>query len=161
MMSPRYCIRFLVIMAAAAALGLPDIAAGSPATEPIVITSDSLSAHRGRSTALFEGSVVARGDGMVLSAERMTAFYGPDQAVTSIVAEGSVKLVKGLQVLTSGRAVYEVSARMMTFTEGPRAVDEGRVMIGATIVYFLDDERITVEKSTLIINSAGTGGAGE
>ena len=141
----------------AAAIALPALA---HAEEAIVITSDSLSADRERSTAVFEGSVVARSEGMVLSARRMTVLYTED-AVSSIIAEGSVKLVKGLQVLTSNRAVYDVSAKTMTFTDDPKAVDEGNVMMGESIVYYLKEERIKVLKSTLIIDSEGTGGTVE
>lgn len=148
----RQCsIRLGVILLMAAAFVLPALA---NAEEAIVITSDTLLADRERSTAVFEGSVVARRDEMVLSADRMTVLYTGD-AVSSIIAEGAVKLVKGLQVLTSNRAVYDVSAKTMTFTDGPRAVDEGNVMMGDSIVYYLDEERIKVLKSTLIIESLG------
>lgn len=124
----------------------------SLAEEALVITSESLRADQGVNSVVFEGLVVARGGNMVLSAERMTALYGRDGSLKTLIAKGSVKFVKGLQILTSQRAVYDVSFRSMVFTGGPRAVDEGNVMLGESISYFLDEDRIKVDRSTVFID---------
>ena len=133
------------------------------ADEALVITAESLHADQGGNSVVFEGLVVARGGNMVLSAERMTALYGQGGSIKTLVAEGSVKLVKGLQVLTSQKAVYDVALRSMVFTGEPRAVDEGNVMLGDSISYFLDEDRIKVDRSTVFIDDRGArpGGPGE
>lgn len=123
----------------------------------IVITSERFSADRDEGAALFEGSVVVRNENMILSADSMTAYYGQTGSVSNIVAEGKVKLVKGLQVLTSERAVYEVAGGRMIFTVDPKAVDEGRVLEGESIEYFPDEEKIKVSESRVFIES-GPGG---
>jgi len=121
------------------------------ANQTLVITSDSLNADRQENTAVFEGSVVARGENMVLSAAKMTVSYDEGGSVSTLLAEGSVKLVRGLQVLTSKRAVYDLASKSLVFTGDPRAVDEGNVLIGDRISYYLEDDRIKVEKSTMFI----------
>lgn len=125
------------------------------ADESIVITSDTLAADRKANIAVFEGSVVAKTGDMVLNADRMTAHYGEAGSVSSIEAEGSVKVVRGLQVVTSGSAFYDVEGRKMTFTGEPRAVDEGNVFMGTKIIYYLDNGRMEVEGSTMIIEDLG------
>jgi lipopolysaccharide transport protein LptA len=130
------------------------------AGETMVITSETLKADRGGNTAVFEGHVVARGGDMVLSAAIMTASYEEGGALSKLVAEGSVRLVKGLQVLTSFKAVYDLASRSMVFTGEPRAVDEGNVLMGDTIHYYLDEDRIKVEKSTMFIGATGSGTGG-
>ena len=139
--------------------------AGMPAMagDAMVITSETLMADQDTNIAVFEGSVVARSGNIVLSAERMTANYGDGGALKNLVAEGLVKLVKGLQVLTSNKAVYDVALRRMDFTGEPRAVEEGNVLMGSRISYFIDEDRIKVDRSTVIIEDqkTGTGGAGE
>jgi len=141
------------------------LVAGMPAMagDTMVITSETLRADRESNTVAFEGSVVARGESIILSAERMIAHYGKGGALENLVAEGSVKLVKGLQVLTSEKAVYDVALRRMDFTGEPRAVEEGNVLMGDGISYFLDEDRIKVDRSTVIIEDQNkrSGGAGE
>ena len=129
------------------------------ASEALVITSQSLYADRKANSAVFEGTVVARSGDMALSAERMVASYEEGGSLRTLVAEGSVKLVKGLQVLTSDKAVYDLFSRSMVFTGEPRAVDEGNVLMGDTISYYLDEDRIKVEKSTMFIDNSGAAGA--
>lgn len=123
------------------------------AQDAIVITSESLLADRNLNTAVFEGSVIAKSDRMELSARKMTAYYGEAGAISNIVAEGSVKLVRGLQVLTSSRAIYEVSDHRFVFTGNPMAMDGTNVLIGNAIIYYLDEERIMVEGSKVFIET--------
>lgn len=136
------------------------LAASVPAAanDTMVITSESLEADRATNTAVFKGMVVARGDNMVLSASRMTVSYEESGSLKTLVAEGSVKLVKGLQVLTSQKAIYDIFSNSIVFTGEPRAVDEGNVLIGDKISYFLDEDRIKVEKSTMFIEKMGGDG---
>lgn len=130
------------------------IAMATPALadEALVVTANILYADQGANSVVFEGLVVARGGSMVLSAEKMTALYGQGGSIKTLVAEGSVKLIKGFQVLTSQKAVYDVALRSMVFTGGARAVDEGNVMLGESISYFLDEDRIKVDRSTVFID---------
>lgn len=143
-------IRIFIVTMLMFATAAPAWADGS-----IVITSDTLAAYRKASKAVFEGSVVAKTADMVLTAEHMTAYYDEDGAITLIEATGAVKLVKGLQVVTSTSAVYDVEGGNMIFTGEPRAVDEGNVVMGKKIIYSLDDGRIEVEGSTMIIEDMG------
>lgn len=154
-MSGQYFINSLKGLTAllAVAIAMPAYAGGA-----LVITSESLQADRLANTAVFEGAVVARGDNMVLSASRMTVSYEQDGSLKTLVAEGSVKMIKGLQVLTSQRAVYDLTSNSMVFTGEPRAIDEGSVLMGDAISYFLDDDRIKVDKSTMFIDEKGRDG---
>ncbi len=126
------------------------------AAEALVITSETLLADRAAGTAVFEGTVVARQDDMVLSAKKMFAGYAKKGGgLASLRAEGDVKLTRGLQVLTAQVAIYDVATGQITFTGDPRAIDEGNVLIGEIIVYFMETEIIKVQQSTIFIDSDG------
>ena len=153
----------ICITALAIALGaLPSV---SEAREALVITSETLMADKDNGVAVFTGGVEAKSEGMVMSALKMTAYYGEEGEVVSIVAEGEVRFVKALQVLTSDKAVYDMKERTVTFTGKPRAVDKGKVLLGQSMQYMMDTGVINVARSTVILNNstnnAETGGASE
>lgn len=153
----RYFIRAALIV-----LMLMVLAPAVHARDAIVITSETLMADRNNNIAVFEGVVEAKSAEMVMNALKMIAHYGQEGEVVSIEAEGQVKFVRGLQVLTSDKAIYNMKDRVVTFSGSPRAVDKGKVLMGKSMKYLLDSGVIEVERSTVIINNdAAKGSANE
>jgi|Deesub1362A_J573_1020465.scaffolds.fasta_scaffold00093_36 lipopolysaccharide export system protein LptA len=118
---------------------------------PIVITSSTLSADNKARTALFEGSVVAKTDDMTLYSNRMTVFYSEDGRVTTVKAEGSVKLIRGERVVTAGKAVYLADEQKIIFTDNPKAVEGNNVITGSKMIYLIKDDRSIVEDSKVFL----------
>lgn len=121
---------------------------------PVVITSERLSADNRANTALFEGSVVARTEEITLYADHMLVFYSEKGDVEKIEAGGAVRLVKGNQVLTAGKALYLAAKQEVIFTENPKAVKGGSVVTGARIIYLIDEDRSIVENSKVFLERA-------
>lgn len=121
---------------------------------PVVITSERLSADNKANTALFEGAVVAKTEEMTLYADRMLVFYSEKGAIEKIEAAGAVRLVKRKQVLTAGKALYLSDRQEVIFTENPKAVNGGNVVIGEKIIYQINEDRSIVERSKVFLERA-------
>ncbi len=127
---------------------------------PIVIVSDSLQADGASGTATFIGSVVATGDEMNMKADRMKVFYAKGGGeLERLEADGSVKLIREGRIVTSERAVYNATNRVVVFTGNARAVEDGNVLVGTKITYMIDEDRYEVEGSKIFIeNTTGRPG---
>jgi len=112
---------------------------------PIVITSATLTAEDGK--AVFEGSVVAKQDGMTLMADRMLVFYAGDGKISTIEAEGNVRLLKGEKVVTSERASYIAAEEKVVFTGEPKVVEGENVLTGKRLIYMVGENRYIIEES--------------
>ncbi len=119
---------------------------------PIVIVSDTLHADGAGGTATFIGSVVATGDDMNMKADRMKVFYAEGGGeMERIEADGSVKLIREGRIVTSERAIYNATDRVVVFTGNARAVEDGNVLVGTKITYMIDEDRYFVEGSKIFI----------
>lgn len=124
--------------------------------EPIIITSEILTADNKAKTALFEKSVVAKKGDMTLFADRMLVYYSENKegssSIRRIDAEGNVKLIKGERVVVSKIATYfsEPEERII-FTGEPRATEGENVVTGSKMTYYLKDDRSIVENSKVML----------
>jgi lipopolysaccharide transport protein LptA len=157
MSGQRYISLISLLTACALMLGSFAFALEKGNTEhaPVVITSESLEVLVKKNLAVFEGSVVAHNDDMTLRAELMKVYSSSDGDLLRIESEGSVKFVREGQVLTSDRAVYTEATRTMVFTGNPRAVQQGNVLLGSSILYLLDEDRIKVQESKVFLDTGG------
>jgi len=134
-----------------------DLKKGS--SEPIVITSKSLSADNKEKTAVFEGSVVAKRGDVFLHSDKMKIYYSDESErsnITKIEAEGNVRLVRNKSILISKTAIYHaVPDEVVIFTGDPRATDGINVITGSKIIYYIKYDRSVVEDSKVIINNRG------
>lgn len=118
---------------------------------PIVITSTTFTADNKARTAIFEGSVTARSENMILHSDRMVVFYTETGKITRIEAEGNIKLVKGDRVITSNLAIYLAEEEKVIFTGEPKAMEGNSIVTGTKMTYLLKDDRSIVENSKVII----------
>src|SRR5512139_2484299 len=121
---------------------------------PINITSETLTSDNKAHTALFEGKVVAKTTDMTIYADKMLVFYREGSGdVTKIESTGNVRLLKGGRLITSKMAVYYADEDKVVFTGEPRAEDGENVVTGATMTYFISQDRSYVEKSKVFLKS--------
>ena len=118
---------------------------------PIVITSDTLSADQSAHTAVFEGRVAAKNDGMELFADKMVVHYDENGGVSTIDATGSVKLIKEERVVTAGKAHYDKADDSVLFSENPKIVQAGTVVTGTAITYYVSTDKMDVKNSKVFI----------
>lgn len=123
--------------------------------EPVIITSEILTADNKAKTALFERSVVAKKGDMTLFADRMLVYYSENKdgsSIKRIDAEGNVKLIKGERVVISKMATYfSEPEEKIIFTGEPRATEGENIVIGSKMTYFLKDDRSIVENSKVML----------
>ena len=122
---------------------------------PVTVTSRTLSADQKARQALFEGDVIARSEEMTMYSDRMLVTYGEKGGIEHMVSDGSVKLIKGGRVITSGKAEYFRDEDKIIFSINPKVVEGKTVITGTTIVYYPNEERTTVSESRVLIDSGG------
>lgn len=122
--------------------------------QPVVITSKTLTAHNKTNTAVFEGSVVAKTDGITMSSDRMTVFYDNSESkIKKIHATGNVKVHDKERAIFAKEAVYLDKEEKIIFTGNPKAVEGENVITGTQITFFLKEERAVVEGSRVILQN--------
>ena len=122
--------------------------------QPIIITSETLTADNKKSTALFEGKVVAKTDDMTMYSDKMTVLYdNTKKKVIKIRAVGHVKVRKEERALFSDEAVYLEEEGKIIFTGNPKAVDGENVISGTQIIFYLKDDRAEVQGSRVILQN--------
>ena len=121
---------------------------------PINITSETLTSDNKAHTALFEGKVVAKTTDMTIYADKMLVFYREGSGdVTKIESTGNVRLLKSGRLITSQMAVYYADEDKVVFTGEPRAQDGENVVTGATMTYYISQDRSYVEKSKVFLKN--------
>lgn len=121
---------------------------------PVIITSETLTANNKNSTAIFEGSVVAKTDDITMYSDRMTVYYDNTRnKVVKIHALGHVRVRKEERALFSQEAVYLEEEQKIIFTGNPKAVDGENVISGTQIIFYLKDDRAEVQGSRVVLQN--------
>lgn len=145
-------IIFSIVFVHCAAFGASLL--GSSDSSPIIITSDSLTADNKNSTAIFEGSVVAKTDDVTMYSDKMTVYYDNSaNKVKKISAVGNVRVNKEERALFSDKALYLADEEKILFTGNPKAVEGENVISGTQITFYLKDERVEVEGSRVVLQN--------
>ena len=122
--------------------------------QPIVITSQSLTADNKENIAIFEGSVVAKSDDLTIYSDKMTVYSEPDGSnIKKLHASGNVKVNKSDTVLFADEALYFGDEEKIIFSGNPKAVQKGNVITGSEIIFYIEDERAIVQKSRVVLQN--------
>ncbi len=121
---------------------------------PIVITSQKLTADNKNNTAVFEGTVVATSGNIVIYSDKMKVSYNEAHGkISKLHAFGNVKVKKDDRAIFSEEAIYLGQEEKIIFKGGPRAVNGENVITGSEIIYFLKDDRTVIKSSNVVINN--------
>jgi lipopolysaccharide export system protein LptA len=139
---------------------------GSLPVGPIEITSGKFNARilEAGKEVTFEENVKLQQGELILTCDKIVIIYRGDDGkqktgrekngsklagnlqtvsdIKSITASGNVKIVQGDTIATARKAVYDSAKRTITISEGPRVWQGPSVMIGDTIVIYLDENRV-------------------
>jgi len=122
--------------------------------QPIVITSQSLTADNKENIAIFEGSVVATSEEMTMYSDKMTVYSDPDgNNIKKLHAAGNVKVHKNETTLFADEAMYFDDEEKIIFSGNPKAVQKGNVITGSEIIFYIKDERAIVQKSRVVLQN--------
>jgi len=116
--------------------------------EPVHITSDSLTADGTQNFVTFFGSVVAKQADMVIYADQLKVIYAPNsRAMDRAEADGNVRVVRGDQVATSDKAVYDSRLETIFLSGNPKVRQGESFLVGAEITIYLREQRSVVHGS--------------
>jgi lipopolysaccharide export system protein LptA len=124
-----------------------DRASGSRSTSPIVIDADRMEAFKKDGLVIFTGSVVAKQDNSVQTADRMEVYLDDKgERVLRIVSTGNVKIVtEDCRTGTARRVEYYDDDQRLLLIGDAKVWQEDNVVTGERIVMFLADDRSEVE----------------
>lgn len=144
--------RYAVILLCLTFLSPFNIPAKAVEDNSIVITAETLTADRNRNSAIFEGNVVAKTEGVLIYSDTMEVVYDEKQGkIIQIRARGDVRVQKDERVIFAEEAVYYGVEEKIVFRGDPKAVDGENVITGMEITYFFRDERTVVEGSKVVL----------
>jgi len=101
------------------------------ASQPVEVTSDSLSVDQATGNAIFSGNVIVIQGDLRMAAGEVSVFYaeqGGAQQVNEVVATGGVLLTRGDDAAEGDRAEYSVGSGAMVLI-GDVLVTQGRTAI--------------------------------
>jgi lipopolysaccharide export system protein LptA len=114
--------------------------------DPIYITADWMEVDQKKNSITYKGHVVAIQNEMTMRSETLTAYYDPEmKQMKQIIAEGKVNAVQGNRVATGDKAVFDDKAKTVTLTGSPVMRQGNSQVKGARIVYFIEQDKSTVE----------------
>lgn len=149
--------------------------AQEPAATPILITSERMIIHNPEQQLVFEGTVHVQKDDFQMDADRMIVNFVPNaqgnafsgsfsvsssktpgaaaqsRSVSTIHADGHVKIIKGDRRATSQAAIYEQATDKVSLTGNPESWEKDYKVRGTKITIFLKENRSLVEGSSVLI----------
>ncbi len=154
MSRPFFIVNIILLILATPVTGFVADIIDEPAKEPVIITSQTLIADNKNNTATFAGSVIAKTGELTMYSDKMTVSYDDSaKTISKIHAIGNVKVNKGASALFSDEAVYFNAEEKIIFTGNPKVVQEGNVITGREIIFYLKDDRAVVEDSRVILQN--------
>lgn len=116
--------------------------------KPVEITADSMEFQRKRSTIVYKGNVQVVRDGVKIASDVLMARYDAKGGVlTSVVAEGAVKVSHGGRVMTGDRAVFDGVEETITVSGNTVVRDGNSSISGSRITIYVNEDRSVVENS--------------
>lgn len=114
--------------------------------DPINITSDSMEAETKANRVTFRGNVVARQKDMTITSNELIATYAKGgKELSEVVATGNVRITQQDKIAVADRALFLNAERKIILTGNPKVWQGKDIVSGDKIVYFLDEDRTTVE----------------
>ena len=122
--------------------------------KPVRIQAERLEADNQSGVLTFTGSVLLRQGDLVLSTDRVEAYFNPqNREVTRIIATGNVKMSQGDRIAVGDKAEYDVPGEMMVLTGSPRLIQGEDQVEGERIRVDLAKNRYEVESARARVGS--------
>ena len=120
---------------------------GARSNAPIVIDADRMEAFKRDGLVVFTGSVIAKQENSVQTADRMEVYLDDKgERVLRIISTGNVKIVtEDCRTGTARRAEYYDDDQRLLLIGDAKVWQEDNVVTGERIVMYLADDRSEVE----------------
>jgi len=119
----------------------------------IRITAERMELDNRRRAAKFVENVVVRYGETRLYAQEGVAEFGPDKKrISKITARGKVRVERQDLTITAEEGVYYDAERKIVLTGNPLCRQGENTLAGEKIVYFLDEDRVVVEKAQTVLH---------
>ena len=114
--------------------------------KPVNIVSDTMEGFDKEKYVLFKGSVVAKQEGLSISADTVEAHWGEGtNEIEKAIAKGNVKIVKLDRTATCREAIFENAKGEITL-KGDVVVLQGKDKLsGDVIIYYVNADRLVVQ----------------
>ena len=117
--------------------------------QPINITSDSMEAETKTNKVTFKGNVLARQKDMTITSNELIATYTDGgKELREVVATGNVRITQQDKIAVADSALFLNTERKIVLTGNPKVWQGKDIVSGEKIIYFLDEDRTTVEGGT-------------
>jgi len=130
-----------------------------PDEQITVITSDELTFDYKEHYALFLGNVFVSDPGMKLAADKLTARFNDDNEVSSIVADGNVRIDQDGLTAWAGIATYDVKEGKIVMEEKPRVKRGKDLLSGGQITFWRDQNKMIVKPGARLVIFPSEGSA--
>ncbi len=116
--------------------------------KPVEITADRMEFRRKQSTIVYKGNVLVVRDGVKIASDVLMARYDAKGGVlTSVVAEGKVRVSQGGRVMTGDKAVFDGADETITVSGNTVVRDGNSSISGSRITIYVNEDRSVVENS--------------
>jgi len=131
-------------------LFLPSVLlAAEGSKESINITSDSMEAETKANKVTFRGNVVAKQKNMTITSGELIATYAEGgKELKEVVAIGHVRITQQDKIAVADKAIFLNNERKIILTGNPKVWQGKDTVSGDRIIYYLDEDRTTVEGGT-------------
>ena len=103
--------------------------------------------------------MVARQKDMTITSNELTATYTDDgKELREVVATGNVRITQQDKIAVADSALFLNTERKIVLTGSPKVWQGKDIVSGEKIIYFLDEDRTTVEGGTQGCNPSQEGG---
>ena len=112
---------------------------------PIKITSGRMETQNGKNVVSFMENVVAKKGDMTIYANRLDVYSDKDKKkLIKIIAEGDVRIEKGLKTATGATAEYYDEGQKLILRGNPKLKEKDNLIEGSEIIYYIKEENVTV-----------------
>ncbi|MBI5749136.1 MAG: lipopolysaccharide transport periplasmic protein LptA [Nitrospinae bacterium] len=112
---------------------------------PIKITSSRMETQNGKNVVSFMENVVAKKGDMTIYANRLDVYSDKNKKkLIKIIAEGDVRIEKGLKTATGATAEYYDEEQKLILRGNPKLKEKDNLIEGSEIIYYIKEENVTV-----------------
>jgi lipopolysaccharide export system protein LptA len=135
-----------------ALIGVPALSQafkGVSPNQPVDVDADRIEVQDRADRAVFSGNVIAKQQGLSLTAERVTVAYtrrgGQGLEIDRLDASGGVNVTRSNESARGDFAIYDLNRRLITVLGNVELVQSGNRVQGARLVIDLDSGRSVID----------------
>jgi|GEM_PF-5389421 len=113
---------------------------------PVYINAERFEGDLAARKLVWLDHVIAKQGKRTIYADRMDVSYARDWKVETLVARGNVKVHMEDTFATAERLIWDNTQKVIYLIGKPRVVQENQIILGQKMTYWIDKEKMMVEK---------------